>query len=275
MGRTLYITQTNKPVVIRDGPSLWIKEEGKAGRRIPARYIARAIVIGNVTLNADAIMLLAEHNSPVTFVNTYNHETAILLPYNHRLPVHYKEQQIFLHSVHNIRRYEGWANTKRMLIHMGLVRKFRPALARRLEKTGIGEGNYQEILKELMGVEESKWLVVNGLINELFRNTIVEKLIKAGLDPHTGIIHRRHNYGFALDICYIMGGESDIQTLQFFRSKGLDRLIKCVNGQWNITNKGIRNIVHRFEGRRDIVEGWVEEIMDEIFNLMRELSNEV
>jgi len=275
MGRTLYITQTNKPVVVRDGPSLWIKEDGKAGRRIPARYVSRAIIIGNVTLSSEAITLLAEHNSPVTFVGLNNQETAIVLPYNHRLPVHYKEQQIFLASVHNIRRYEEWANTKRMLIHMNLIRRFIPSLAKRLEKTGIGEGNYQEVLKGLRRVKEPRWLAVNSFINELFRNTIVEKLVRAGLDPHTGIIHRRYHYGFGLDICYIMGGESDIQTLQFFRSKDLEELMDLADNQWLLTNKGIKNIVHRFENRRNHVEKLIDEIIDEVFTLMRELSNEI
>jgi len=271
MGRSLYINQTNKPLIFRDGPSIWIKEEGKAGRRIPARLITRAVIIGNVKLDSGTIMLFADNNIPVTFMNRKTEESAVVIPYNHRLPNHYKEQKVFLDSDENINRYEKWANAKRAIIQLTLIKRYRPQLAARLKQTGFGEGNYQLLLKEIRKVNEEQWLVVNGIVTNIFRNMIIEHVIKAELDPHVGIVHRRHNFGFALDICYILGGESDIQSVQFFQSKELKSLIRRENGQWFITDDGIKNIIHRFENKRQGVKKKIENIIDEFFELMREI----
>lgn len=275
MGRTLYINQTGKPVIFRDGPSIWVKEEGKAGRRIPARLVGRVIIIGNVKLDSGTITLFAENNTPITFMNNRTDETAVVLPYNHRLPDHYKEQKIFLETKEHIDHFEQWANSKRALLQLALLRRFLPRLMPRFETLGFGEGNYQEILRTLRKVSERKWVIVNSIITNVLRNIIVERLIDSGLDPHLGVIHRRHNFGLALDICYIMGGLSDLQTLQFFGSARERKLIQKDLDQWFITDEGMRNIVQRFENRRSAIELKIENILDELFVLMREmLTNE-
>lgn len=271
MSRTLYINQTSKPVIFRDGPSIWVEEEGKAGRRIPARLVGRVIIIGNVKLDSGTITLFAENNTPITFMNNRTDETAVVLPYNHRLPDHYKEQKVFLDSKENIEHFEQWANSKRALLQMALLRRFLPKLMPRFETIGFGEGNYQEILKTLRKVGERKWLAANGIINNIFRNTIVEHLIKSGLDPHLGVLHRRHNFGLALDICYIMGGMSDLQTLQFFHTCKDHNFFEKDRENWFVTDEGMRNIIHRFENRRAAVQEKVENILDELFDLIREL----
>lgn len=271
MSRTLYISQTCKPVIHRDGPSIWVEEEGKSGRRIPARLIGRVIIIGNVKLDAGTITLFAENNTPITFMNNRTDETAVVLPYNHRLPDHYKEQKIFLESKVQTEHFEQWANSKRTLLQMALLRKYLPQSMPRFETFGFGEGNYQEILRTLRKVSEQKWLTVNSFITNILRNIIVERLTETGLDPHLGVIHRRHNFGLALDICYIMGGLSDLQTLQFFNSCRNRKLIEKERDQWFITDEGMKNIVQRFEGRRAAVELKIEHILDELFVLMREM----
>jgi len=272
MGRTLYISHTNKPEIVRDGPSIWVKEAGKAGRRIPARLVSRVIIIGNIRLDSDSITLFADNNIPITFMNNRAEETAVVIPYNHKLSKHYKEQRMLLDSEDNIRRYKEWANAKRALLQLNFIRKFLPSLAPRLEHKGFGEGNYQQLLNGIRKVSERKWLIVNGVVTAIFRNMIVEALIKLDLDPHLGVIHRRHNFGLALDICYIMGGESDIQTLQFLRSNKHNNLMIKKDTEWIITDEGIKNIVHRFENRRIALRKRLDEIIDEIFILIREMS---
>jgi CRISPR/Cas system-associated endonuclease Cas1 len=271
MGRTLYINHTNKPVILKDGPSIWVKERDKAGRRIPARLISRVIIIGNVHLDAGIITLLADNNVPISFMNNRAEESAVVIPYNHRLPDHYKEQKVLLESEGTIHHFEKWASAKRTLLQLNMLRRYVPKLAAKCEVKGLGEGNYQEILKRVRHVGEKKWLAVNSIVTAIFRNMIIENLIHSGLDPHLGVIHRRHNFGLALDICYIMGGESDIHTLQFFRSTHLEKLIKYENGQWIVTEQGIRNIIHRFENKRQRTKEIIENIIDELFDLIREM----
>lgn len=215
MGRSLYLNDSLKGLtVLRDGPSIWIKHKFTAGWRIPARVIGRVIVIGNIRIDAGAITLFAENNIPVIFRNRTGEEIAVVIPYNHRLPTHYEEQKILLQSEKNILRYTDWAKTKRMTSQLKVLSRLFKNRAFGFYNE-IGEGNYQLILKNLKP-EEPKWLVITELITNLLRGLIIERLMKADLDPHTGVIHRRHNFGLALDICYIMGAEVDMQALQFF-----------------------------------------------------------
>ena len=271
MGRTLYLNENRGMTVFRDGPSIRVEEKTKAGRRIPVRLVGRVIVIGNVRLDSGAITLFTENDIPVTFMNRRSEETAVAMPYNHRLPTHYEEQKSLLDSEENIYRYKEWADAKRALLQLNMIRRFLPALAHKLEKSGFGEGNYQILLKNIRRVNNEQWLVVSGIVNNLLREMIIESVCKAGLDPHLGVIHRRHNFGLVLDICYTMGGESDLQSILFFKSYKDKKLIIREKGLWVVTNEGIRNIVHRFENKRKELRNKIENIIDELFELIREL----
>ncbi|MCX7794691.1 MAG: CRISPR-associated endonuclease Cas1 [Thermodesulfovibrionales bacterium] len=269
MERSLYINDNLKGLtVLRDGPSVWIKDRFTAGRRIPARLISRVVIIGNVRIDAQAITLFAENNIPVIFMQRNGQEVAVTIPYNHKLAAHYEEQKILLQSDKNIEKYTNWAKTKRMTIQLKVLNRLFKNRAFRFYNE-IGEGNYQLIINRLKPSEE-KWNVLNEIITNILRGLIIERLIKADLDPHTGVIHRRHNFGLALDICYIMGAEIDIQALQFFRSGTENFLVKKSSG-WEVNSQGMQNILHRFENRRDVLTRTVEEIIDEIFELIREL----
>lgn len=270
MERSLYLNgNMNGLTVLRDGPSVWIKDRSIAGRRVPVRLVSRVVIIGNVKIDAMAITLFAENNIPVVFMERTGEEVAVVIPYNHKLPVHYEEQRIILQSERNIERYINWAKTKRMCIQLkALYRFFKNRVFKFYNE--IGEGNYQLILRNLKPSED-RWQVVTDVIANLLRGLIVERLIKADLDPHTGVIHRRHNFGLALDICYIMGAEVDIQALQFFRSSSESWLLRKPSGKLEVSSEGLKNIIHRFENRSAILTEMIESIIDEIFELIREM----
>lgn len=270
MERSLYLNDNLRGLtVLRDGPSVWIKDRATAGRRIPVRLVSRVTVIGNVRIDSGAITLFAENNIPVIFMHRTGEEIAVVIPYNHRLPTHYEEQKVLLQSEENIQRYTHWAKKKRMTIQLKVLSRFFKNRAFRFYNE-IGEGNYQLILKNLKP-EEPKWLVVSELITNLLRGLIIERLMKADLDPHTGVIHRRHNFGLALDLCYIMGAEVDMQASQFFRSPESTTWMIKKSDRLELTGQGIKNIIHRFENKRLIVTEIVEGIIDELFELIREL----
>lgn len=271
MGRTLYLNESAGDLhVKRDGPSVWITARETAGRRVPARLLSRVVVMGNVKLDARAITLFAEHDIPVVFMDNRAEETAMAIPYNHRLPSHYEEQKVFLESDANASRYEQWALAKRAVLQADVLRRFDRSLSGQLA-FGIGEGNYQQVLSGLKPKSEDKWSVVTGIINSLFRGLIMEHVLKADLDPHTGVIHRRHNFGFVLDICYIVGAESDMQAVRFFRAAREAFLMERRHSIWNVTEPGMRDIIHRFENRRKRLSNLVGMVLDEVFELMREV----
>ncbi len=270
MKRSLYLNESFKGVsVIRDGPSVLLRENYSAPRRVPAQFINKVFVIGNIRFDSASIELFAENNVPVIFMNKKGEEIAITIPYNHRLPIHYEEQKIILQSDKNICQYLRWAKAKRSIIQLNVLKRLFKKIAYKFNME-IGEGNYQYLLKKLKP-EEEKWTTVTGAVTNLFRGFITERILKSGLDPHTGVIHRRHNFGFVLDICYIISAEIDYQTLGFFKSSEKDKLITKSNYGWEITNNGMLNIINRFENKSESLQLLVDEIIDEIFELIREL----
>lgn len=271
MGRTLYLNEgSSKLTVMRDGPSVLIKSDEIADRRIPVRLIGRVIIIGSVRLDADIITLFAEHNVPVIFMTRNSEESVVAIPYNHRLARHYEEQKIFLYSNQNISRYEHWANTKRMTIQLKVFKRLLKSRELKLNRD-IGEGNYQLILKSLKPADEDRWIIISEIASNLLRGLIIERLLKADIDPHTGIIHRRHNFGMALDLCYIMGAESDMQSLQFLNNAKLNPYFERRHNRLEVSSSGMRDIIHRFENRKEALGNTIENIIDELFELMREL----
>jgi hypothetical protein len=228
------------------------------------------VVLGNVKLDAGAITLFTENDIPVVFMDNSAEETAMAIPYNHQLPRHYEEQKVFLESEENSSRYEKWAQAKRTVLQTAMLQRLDRSLSGQLT-FGIGEGNYQQVLAGLKPKSKDKWSVITGIINSLFRGLIMEHVLKADLDPHTGVIHRRHNFGFVLDICYIVGAESDMQAVQFFRADRQTFLMENRNNGWRATEPGMRNIIHRFEDRRVPLSNLIGTVMDEAFELMREL----
>ena len=271
MGRTLYLNESAGDLYVkRDGPSVWITARETAGRRVPVRLLSRVVVMGNVKLDSGTITLFAEHDIPVVFMDNRAEETAMAIPYNHRLPSHYEEQKVFLETEENTSRYEEWAQAKRTVLQVNVLRKLERSLSGQLT-LGVGEGNYQQVLSRLKPKSEDKWLVITGIVNSLFRGLIMEHVLKADLDPHTGVIHRRHNFGFVLDICYIVGAESDMQAVRFFRASRDDSMMEKRHNGWRTTDPGMRDIVHRFENRRGQLSNLIGTVMDEAFELMREL----
>lgn len=271
MGKTLYLNESKDQIrVVRDGPSVLIKTKERACSRVPARLLSRVVIIGNVRLDAGSITLFAEHDIPVVFMDRRAEEVAVTIPYNHRLASHYEAQKVFLENKENILRYEKWANTKRMVIQVGVLKRLDRQFEGRLIH-GLGEGNYKEIISRLKRGDENKWQMVTGFISNLLRGVIIERLLKADLDPHTGVIHRRHNFGLALDICYVLGAESDMQGLQFLQSKAgwPQKAGRFQDGQ--LSDLSVRNMVHRFENRLIVLYNMIEIIIDELFELMREI----
>ncbi|MFN3533313.1 MAG: hypothetical protein ACK41Q_12510, partial [Candidatus Brocadia sp.] len=87
------------------------------------------------------------------------------------------------------------------------------------------------------------------------------------LDPHMGVMHRRRDFGLALDICFILGPEIDIQSVQFLCGK------RDMDHRKNkeILSDDMKAIAARFENRKDTLVSMTEHIIDGMFELIREL----
>lgn len=267
MGRTLYLSESNNNLlVLRDGPSVWIKSRENADQRVPVRLLSRVIVIGNVRLDASVITLFTENDIPVVFMNQNANEIAAAIPYNHAIYARYKEQDILLRNRNKTSSFKGWAEDKKLAIQADVVKRlYKPA------SLHINESDYAEIISFLKPQDENQWIVVKGFINNLFKELATAELLRARLDPHLGIIHNRQSFGLVHDICHIMEAESDIQCLQFFKCSRIDPFIKKQAERYRISSIGIKSIIHRFENRLYALSAIVKNIIDEIHDLMREI----
>ncbi|MEW6418333.1 MAG: CRISPR-associated endonuclease Cas1 [Nitrospirota bacterium] len=271
MDRTLYLNENKGLRVFRDGPSIWVKEDGKAGRRIPARLVGRVIIIGNLKLEAGVITLFTNYDIPVTFINHRGDSVAVAIPYNHHLPRHYEEQKVFLEAEGNIDRYKSWLYAGRKETQINVIRRISKGIAGLFIAKGFREKDYHRVIEKFKPSNDELWKVVSGVASNLFREMIIGCVVKADLDPHLGVLYRRHNFSLALDICHILEPEIDMQCIQFLkteREKGY--MVKDRIG-WSISKDGMRDIIHRFENRRKQVRATVEKLIDDIFELMREL----
>jgi len=271
MGRTLYLNENKGLTVFRDGPSIWVKENGKAGRRIPARLVGRVVVIGNLRLEAGVITLFTQNDIPVTFINHRGDELAVAMPYNHHLPRHYEEQKIFLDVDDNIERFKCWLYARRKETQINVIRRFSKGFAGLFTAKGFREKDYCRFIEKFKPSNNEQWKVVSGVISNLFREMIIVCLLKADLDPHLGMLYRRHNFSLALDICYILEPEIDIQCIQFLRGAREKGCMVREKIGWAVSKDGMRDIIHRFENRRKQIHATIERLIDDIFELMRGL----
>jgi CRISPR/Cas system-associated endonuclease Cas1 len=273
MNKTLYLHEARDLEVVRDGPSLWIKQRGLAGRRVPARLVDMVIIIGTVRIDTGVLTLFTDNNIPVTCMNKRGQETAVTMPYNHQLPVRYEEQQIFFTRDEGILRFEQWLLSERKRIQLNTVKRLSKNIAGLYLAQGFKEADYRNFVRQYKPADEDKRLTIETLIGNFFREMLISGLMAAGLDPHMGVLHRRRNFGLALDLCHAMEGEVDIQTVRFLQRSPGEWMLKGKRG-WEVSRDGMKDIIHRFENRKRANLVMAEHLIDELFELMRELKYE-
>jgi len=128
--------------------------------------------------------------------------------------------------------------------------------------------SYKEVINYLKPADQRRWIVIHRFVKHINMVLILECLINRGFDPHVGIIHAMWDYGLAHDVCWILEPEIDLQTVQYFRSNiytggpGTFYLRPLLSGN------DIRNIVHRFENKKEDLEKRIKSIIDHICYLM-------
>ncbi len=271
MERTLYLNDTAGLLVKKDGPSLWIVEKGRAGRRVPLRLIGEVVVRGNVRLDAGAITMLAENGVPVTFIG--RGKGSITTALMRDMP-----PTVFMAKVERLRRSGGGrARVVDMMESMRsnhqrrLLKELFPPRAEVIESRGLRESDYRTWLHTLIpscagrkGAE-----AIKGVLEGLFHECALKKVIDSGLDPHGGFIHLHSDFGFVKDICHVIEAERDRQLVRFFKSPVLDRHMVMKKGGPVITGEGMRNIAVRFENRKGALLGMMDSVLVSFFEVLR------
>lgn len=256
----------------RDGPSLWIMMGNKAGRRVPARLISRVIITGNVKIDAGVITLFTESGKPVIFLNRKGEVLATafgMINPNWRI----KERQALLFTNRIYRsRVMNWINARRRNNQLRLLEHLSCKDLKLLKSKGLRERDFKRIIASYLPEDENIVRVVTGTITGLIHELAADCLLASELDPHLGVIHRRYNLGLVRDLSYIMETEAIRQAIRFFRMKKWDYYLESAQGEWLLNAGGMRSIAMRFENQRSEIEEMINSLIDDIFQLMRELS---
>jgi len=274
MDRTLYLSERPGLTVLRDGPSIFIKQKGCADRRVPVRLIGRVVIIGNLKMEAGVITLFTKNNVPVLTIDKQSESAAVTVPLNDKVPFYYHNQRVFLETEGNVNRFMTWLYSKKRIVQLCAIKRLSKGAASKFMRGGFKEQDYHRFIRRKITSSEGQWKTVRGTIENLLLELVIARLLQAGLDPNIGVLNRRRNIGFALDLVNILGAEANVQCIQFFKRNRED-FMEFTGDKWLISSEGMKNVVHRFENRRQAVTNFVEKLIDELFELMRELSYEV
>ena len=258
--------------VKRDGPSLWIHEPGKAGRRVPARLVSRVVVIGNVRLDTEALTLYTACGVPITFMDHGGRVLGAALAYDIRPEDFRDRQQALADDAEMACRIESWMEAARRKGRLDMVRRLAPNLAREFECLGFREMDYTTIFRTFCPEEEARVRAVAGAVCGLLHESALEKIIALTLDPHAGILHRHENFGLCRDFVYMLGAEVDQQVIRFFQVKKSEDLFQSRGSSATLTGKGSHSVIQRFEGRRADIEHKMENLFDGYFRFLRGLE---
>lgn len=267
--RTLYLNEKRGLVVTRDGPSLLIREKDKAGTRVPARLVNMVFVIGNIKMDAGAITLFTENNTPMTFMNRRGEAVGVVMPYNHTLPDHHEEQKRYIQRDENIEAFRKWITSLRRETQIVVMKKINWETAQDFLSKGFREHDYGDIINLHCLSKETEWKTIYGLANNLIMEMIIREIIASNLDPHMGILNRNCNFGFALDLCQIIQPEADLLTIRFFTSCRWHDFIVRTDKRCILTKDGWKNVVHLFENRKTVLVQRLDTILRGYFDLLR------
>jgi CRISPR/Cas system-associated endonuclease Cas1 len=271
VGRTLYLGEHRGMKVTRDGPSLWIRIPGQAGHRVPVRLIERVVIVGRVEIDSSVLTLFAKHDIPVFLFNNRGEEMAVAVSLEHKRPKYFHRQRIFLASGENKERYMNLLRSWRRRLQLYVIKRIsKKRLVERFAVQGLKEHEYKGLVNSVARRYGNRFNCVHRVVKGLFKEMVISRIQKAGLDPDLGVLYKGRRFGLVLDLCYVLEPEQDLQTFMMMKSIYLNRF---VNHQ-GVTSEGMRDIVLRFENRLAFSTIITDRIIRNIIEAMYELETE-
>ncbi len=268
MKRTLYLCQTKGMKVRVDGPSLWIEQKGRAGRRVPFQMIEHAVILGNIAIQTDVLTSLSELGIPVSIFSKKGENVTMVLCYDEKIPPYYHKQKVFYRSPENRERFMNIVRHWRRKTQIAALKRYSKELFKKFKQDGLKDEAFKKIIKHETLFYGDRYSMVYGIVRGLFCQMILTEVKKARFDPSLGIVHRRHPHALVQDIAYMLDAEVHLQTMQFFRSSAREPLITSIG----ITTDGMRDIALRFENRRLALNALVNQVIDSIVEAIIELE---
>ncbi len=268
MKRTLYLYEAKGMTVRVDGPSLWIEQKGKAGKRVPLQMIDRVVIVGNLRVDTAVLSHLSAENLPVTIFTKNGKNISMLVSYDDSYPRYYHRQKVFYMSPLNEERFRNIVRHWRRRIQVSALKRFSDGLYETFRENNLKDRAFQRIIEFETLFYKDRYRMVYRIVYGMFCQLILSVLTQSGLDPSLGVIHRRHPHGLVHDIAYMLEAEVQILALQFFRARAAHTGITSIG----VTTDGMRDIALRFENRKKAIWGITNMIIDNIIEAIKELE---
>lgn len=208
MDKTLYVSENPTIRIRRDGPSLWIEQDGSAGRRIPARLIRRVIIRGNVSLDSGSLLLFTERGVPITLIRQDGRCRAVVLPIHGGNERRRARQRSTWEDPEKRERLVAWLAAWEHGRRVALITRLDPSQVRLWKHTGFRGEDYDAWLAERFDLclkENGERAFAASLLFEY----ILAHVTGEGWDPHVGIRHAAGPLGFVHDVTDALGAEAD------------------------------------------------------------------
>jgi len=267
--RTLYLNEKRGLIVRRDGPSLWIKEKGRAGRRVPVRYINMVIIMGNIKMDAGTVTLFTENNIPVTFLSLRGESLGIALPGRYHGMSHTERQKRIFGSSHALSQYRMWLASIRRKYQIKTLKNIAYPVALKYSDVGFRDRDYRDCINQAKNHNGQRWQAAHAVIGNLFGEMVIKQIIGAGFDPHIGDREKQSHFGFAHDICYAMLPLVDCLLLRFIESSGTSHFIIDKENNCLLSREGIKYVVQTFEARKGTLLSEINSTLLNFFELLR------
>ncbi len=283
MGKTLYLHESRGLTVRADGPSLWVKERGRAGVRVPARRVDRVIISGNVPIDSGLLLLFAERSVPVTFLSLRGEPVATSVGLASPDEVLRDRQRLLGRSREGRIRAKSWLRAREHDFQLGLLRRFRPDLAASFRRCGFRSRDYRRVVEAFFADRSEAAARVGEIFHSLLFEAVLKSVTEQRFDCHCGILSRREDFGLVRDLLCILRPFVDDLTLRFLVSlrwmrgrRALGREVPFLyrKGGWKVSRTGRREMAERFEGRRERLGSVIGFLLEEYARMLREHFHE-
>jgi hypothetical protein len=208
MEKTLYLSESRRIRVRCDGPSLWVEEVGKAGRRVPVRLIRRVVIMGNVALDTGSLALFAARGVPVTLLNRVGEAVATLLGVEDGDRQRRARQEALQEDRERRERVLAWLSAWERGRQLVVVSRVNSALGFRWRREGYRRADYEawaSAVARAWGVPDRVRAFFRGVLHEV----VAVEIIAGGWDPHQGVRHRAQPLGFVKDCAVALQADAD------------------------------------------------------------------
>jgi hypothetical protein len=256
--RTLYLVGRDGIAVRREGAALAVAVPGKACQRVPARRVARVVILGEVMLPVSALTLFSARGIPVTFLDGQGRTRGVLL---HPRPPEDPRGQGWFRSLRAdavSRRQVGrlYAAHRRRL-QLGALAAINSPMRSHARARGLREQDYQAWLRAAVREQTPRnaIAVVRRTLHNLLVNWCVRALAAARIDQRIGLVDPYRPLGLADEVATTLYPILDPVWVRLFRKRDAVRHFVVDGLDWALARRHSRWLIAPYEhqGSRMVV----------------------